>query len=107
MISGQQEGVTPAARAGQEGRKGALQALLPATVRIQCLPREPDNVGWSALLELAPRPQLCSREWGLRVYCKLGQRKEALVNVTGKLQNQGFSIQTWSGTFMGSEVPRA
>ena len=54
MIPGQQEGVTPAARGGQEGRRGILRALLPATMRIQCLPGEPDNVGLKWIVGTGP-----------------------------------------------------
>lgn len=55
MIPGQQEGVTPAARGGQEGRRGILRALLPATMRIQCLPGEPDNVGLKWIVGTGPQ----------------------------------------------------
>lgn len=42
-------------RAGQEGRKGVLRALLPATVQIQCLPGEPDNVGLECIVGTGPQ----------------------------------------------------
>lgn len=90
-----------------QGRAGGESCEPCSLPPCRSFPENRITWGWSTLLELAARPQLCSRQCGLRVYCKLGQQKEVLVNITGKLQNRGFSIQTWSGTFTESEGPRA